>query len=294
MRYAMLSASLVLSFASLPAAAQTIPLSDDQNLAQEAETVPEIVVTAREALTRDEARTFAYEVSAPVNRQIARLSVAACPKAIGFPPHVAARIEARIRAVATQVKAPVVRGGCRGNLIVIGADNGRDMMQAMQKLPSHLIRGLTTRELNRLTALEAPARAWSFTELQNEDGVSPMRTGGNGVPTMEVRRASHISATTQQAIGMAVVVLEWPAMLGKSPTQIADYVAMRTLAITRPVAAHTKAGTILTLFEPNHSPPLAMTTTDLAYLRSLYAQPTTRYVHTQIADIAREVQRASR
>lgn len=294
MRYAKLSASLLFLLASLPAAGQTMPPSDDRNSTKEAETTPEIVVTARNALTRDEARTFAHDVSAPINRQLARLGVAACPKAIGFPAHVAARIEARIRAVATEVKAPVIRGGCRGNLIVIGADNGRDMMQAMQKLPSHLIRGLTTRELNRLTALEAPARAWSFTELQNEDGVTPIRSGGNGVATLEVRRASHISATTQQAIGMAVVVLEWPAMLGKSPTQIADYVAMRTLAITRPVAAQSKAGTILTLFEPNHSPPLAMTTTDLAYLRSLYAQPTTRYVHTQIGDIAREVQRASR
>lgn len=294
MRYATRNVSLALAMAPLPVIAQTVAVPDEKAATLQADAAPEIVVTAREALTRDEARTFAHAVTAPVNRQIARLGVSACPKAIGFPPLVAARIEARIRTIAEQVKAPLVSGSCRGNLIVIGADDGRDMMQAMQKLPSHLIRGLPIRELNRLTSLDAPARAWTFTELENEDGVPPSRPIRMDHTILEVRRASHINATTQQAIGMAVVVLEWPAMLGKSPTQIADYVAMRTLARTRPVSALTKTGTILTLFEPDHVPPLAMTAADFAYLRSLYTQPATRYVHNQIGEIAREVQRTSR
>ncbi len=255
---------------------------------------PEIVVTGRGRVTQEQARAFANGVSAPVAGQLARLGGAACPRAIGFPPDIAAQIEARIRTVAAQAGIALGKADCRGNLILFGVDDGAALVRGLQEVDSPLVRGVPAAELARLTHGTGPARAWSLVELQNEDGVPILTPVGAWRPTLEVRRASHVGPPTRQSIQLSVVVLEWRALLGKTVPQIADYAAMRALARTRPDAAAGTIATILSLFAPGGAPPQSLSAADLAYLRTLYRQSTTLDARRQAHDIARKVAKAGR
>ncbi|MEH3039683.1 MAG: hypothetical protein PGN21_06415 [Sphingomonas paucimobilis] len=286
MRHAGL-APLLFGLVAGGAIAQTPPSSG-------AQTAPDIVVTGRSALTEQEALAFTRSISTRIDRQLARLGVPACPRAIGFPAPIAAEIEARIRVVAAHVKIPVGKPDCRGNLVVIGVDDGAGLVRALQKTRSPLLFGLPSSEVSQLRELVSPARAWSLVELQNEDGVPGLTPVGALWANLEVRRASYIAPPTQQSIQFAVVVVEWPALPGKTTVQIADYVAMRTFARTRPPGGSDKVGTILSLFEPDHVPPPSITRTDLAYLRALYARPGPQYARQQIRDIAQGMKKAGR
>lgn len=92
-----------------------------------------------------------------------------------------------------------------------------------------------------------------------------------------------------------MVVIDWPAMMGKSAIQLADYAAMRTFAKTRPVGGGGRVDTILALFDADSTAPAELSETDLAYLTSLYAMPGTRYApHAARHDFARHAVRRRR
>ena len=102
---------------------------------------------------------------------------------------------------------------------------------------------------------------------------------------MRVYESSTINPSVQQSIVASWVVLETDATFGKSLTQIADYAAMRGLAMVRPAELGTN--TILELFEDGaESPPPALTEFDIAYLTSLYNAPARRWARSQVRHIA--------
>jgi len=286
MRHAVL-ATLLLAASAGRATAQTTPSAD-------AGSAPEIVVTGRGALTTDEALAFTRSISARIDGQLARLGVPACPRVIGFPAPIAAEIEARLRLVATRASIALGKPDCRGNLVLIGVDDGAGLVRALEKSRSPLLFGLPSDEVARLRASVSPARAWSLIELQNEDGVPGLTPVGALWANLEVRRASHIAPPTERSIQFAVVVVEWPALPGKTTVQIADYVAMRVFARTRPASGSAKVDTILSLFEPDGVPPPSLTRTDLAYLRTLYARPGPRHGRQQLREIAQGMEKAGR
>lgn len=286
MRHAAL-ALLLFGMVTGGATAQTPPPSGP-------ESAPDIVVTGRSALTAQEALAFTRSISPRIDGQLARLGVPACPRAIGFPAPIAAEIEARIRVVAAHANIPLGKPDCRGNLVVIGVDDGAGLIRALQKTRSPLLFGLPSSDVAALRALVSPARAWSLVELQNEDGVPGLTPVGALWANLDVRRASYIAPPTRQSIQFAVVVVEWPALPGKTTVQIADYVAMRTFARTRPPAGPDRVGTILSLFERDTVPPPSITRADLAYLRALYARPGPQYARQQLREIAQGVEQAAR
>jgi hypothetical protein len=69
-------------------------------------------------------------------------------------------------------------------------------------------------------------------------------------PVMRGLRFVERQPVDQQTINSAWVVLETEATLGKSLRQIADYAAMRGLAMVRPGMLDGSADRILDLFEP--------------------------------------------
>ena len=286
MRYAVLAALLSAAAPEGATAQVTAPATPSD--------VPEIVVTGRGPLTTDEALAFTRSISSRVDRQLARLGVAACPRAIGFPAPIAAEIEARLRRVASHANIPLGRPDCRGNIVLIGVDDGAGLVKALEKTRSPLLFGLPSDEVAQLRRRVSPARAWSLIELQNEDGVPGLTPVGALWANLEVRRASYIAPPTEQSIQFAVVVVEWSALPGKTTIQIADYVAMRTFARTRPTDGTAKVGTILSLFERDAVPPLSLTRIDLAYLRTLYARRGPRYARQQLREIAQSMEKASR
>ena len=156
-----------------------------------------------------------------------------------------------------------------------------------------LFEGVETSDINHLVTTEAPVRSWTATAVVNEDGQrmgAPTSGDPGDPPTLTVKTASFVNPSSQRIIDASALVIDAAAVPGKTALQIADYVAMRTFARTRPMTGD--ADTILTLFDPAGSrPPPGLTETDADYLRALYATPGNRDGSYQTARIARAVKK---
>lgn len=236
------------------------------------------IVVEHRAIEKKAARDFTRDVTTPVERQLPRFLSRACPKAIGFGPRLGPQIEARMRANVAAAGAPLGAPGCKGTMVVIAADQGGQMVREMRRLGTHLIRGLDSHELDALIASPEPVRSWTLTAPTNERNEVPAASmsndaavqGGRDIPVVEVWESARMRPNLAQGIQMAVVVIDWAAMMGKSPEQIADYATMRTLAKTRAPATG-GVGTILTLFRPGEGGTPEMTGADRALLKGLYS-----------------------
>lgn len=251
------------------------------------------IVVEHRAIDPKAARDFARDVAPPVERQLPRFLSRACPQAIGFGPRLGAQIEARMRANVAAAGAPLAPEGCKGTMVVIAADRGGELVREMRRLGTHLIRGLDAHEVDALISSPEPVRSWTLTAPTNERNEVPAAsmandafiTGGRNIPVVEVWESARMRPNLAQGIQMAVLVIDWPAMMGKSPEQIADYATMRTLAKTRAPASGV-VGTILTLFRPDSGGMPEMTGADRALLKGLYAEQPRQYRTRQTKVIA--------
>lgn len=284
----------------------------------QAESDPSIVVTGQLPLGEEETLDIVRRVARPVDGQLARFQQPVCPQVIGFEAQYEAVVERRIKATAERVGARAGGNGCVANLYVVIVDDGRQFVQALSRQRPIALGGLTRHELDRLASEEGAARAWSSTVLTNSDGAvggTPAQGGrdalaalNNGygpnlgmtsdAKVMRVYEGSTINPSTRQAIASAWVVIETGATFGKTLTQIADYAAMRGLAMVRPAELAASGDTILALFEPGADASVPeLTDFDLAYLKGLYRIQGRRWARQQVrqlADaIARENERAA-
>ena len=290
---------LVLAALAAPALAQS-------------ETDEPIVVTGKLPLTEDETLEVVRRVARPVDGQLARFQEPVCPRVTGFQPQYEAIVAERIKATAEAVGVGAGREGCVTNLYVVIVDDGREFVAEMHRQHPEVFAGLSKRELAALAENEGAARSWSSTALTNSDGAvagtpAPTAGGGNvkwgyqgssvsvgGASVMRVREGSNINPSVQQAIVSAWVVVETGATFGKSLTQIADYAAMRGLAMVRPGELANSADSILALFEPEASAaPPELTQFDRAYLTSLYRVQGRRWARQQVRQMANAMARES-
>lgn len=268
------------------AEAQSVPVPQDER---------GIVVTGQREIPPEVARRFVSDISTTVEGQFARFHDPVCPIVIGLPDQYSVVVADRIRAVAEEAGAQIPsKQKCAPNLIVIVADNADQLVKQMRKKIPGIFAGLRTGELRRAMR-DGPVHVWNTVETQNEDGrtstTSGLDTGSRGAPTMQVRSVSLINASTQQAVVQSVVVLDDDALIDKSLNQIAEYVAMRTLAGARPPSQPAGADTILALFDAGAVAPPGMTSVDRSYLEGLYrTRPLGRAIE-QKSVIARQITR---
>ena len=262
-----------------------------------------IVVTGSRPMTEDETLEAVRRVARPVDGQLARFNERICPLVMGFDAPYEKIVANRIKATAARIGAAMGGEGCVPNLNVVIVDDGRQFVRELLRQYPGALGGVSRREYRELTEGEGAARSWSATMLTNSAGKSAGSTttnGGGGTATsgyqgssvsfnaanvMRVYESSTINPSVQQSIVASWVVLETDATFGKSLTQIADYAAMRGLAMVRPAELGTN--TILELFEDGaESPPPALTEFDIAYLTSLYNAPARRWARSQVRHIA--------
>lgn len=253
----------------------------------------DIVVTGRKGVEARDALAFARSASAPIDGQLAKFNIAVCPMAIGFPAAMGAQIVSRMRDVATAAGAKLEKPGCKGNMVVVAAKDGLEMVREMRRLHTPLIDGLGPHDFNAVVATQGPVRSWCLTRVENAFGDPAVNSGDGSARTMEVYSGSNINPPTQQSIGLAVVVIEWSAMEGKTTIQIADYAAMRTLAKTNPAKAGGVVQTSLALFDAGAKAPPELSAADLAYLQGLYTLPGARRADFQVGQISNGVKKAS-
>jgi hypothetical protein len=273
---------------------------------------PTIVVTGKQPLTEEQTLEVVRRSARTVDGQLARFYAPVCPRVTGFDTPYERIVAERIKAIARAVGARAGGEGCVTNFQVVIVDDGREFVDLLWREHPEAFAGLTRREVRRLASEEGTARAWTVTILTNSGGAtasnpSPSAGGGTvkgqggasitfdgSANVMRTYDASNINPSVQQSMGTSWVVIETGATFGKSLTQIADYAAMRGLAMVRPAELAGSTDTILALFEPaSESAPPELTEFDRAYLKGLYRAQGRRWARQQVRQMADVISRES-
>jgi hypothetical protein len=236
---------------------------------------------------------------------LAQFQTPLCPGVVGMPSEYAAMMVARIRAIAQSAKVRVDHDRCKANLLVIFVPDGQAALQNMRHKgpwlfapvePADLSDLAADPDLRELAAEPGPVHVWVSTETRGRLGEILSGRGDGGEPAMlkTANAQSHIYLPARQDIVASVIVIDIPALNGLHVRQIADYVAMRGLAQTRPPGQRGKVGTILSLFDKGAIPPDEMTSFDLAYLRAVYGQIPNIPGSAKITQVAYEVKKAAK
>jgi hypothetical protein len=196
--------------------------------------------------------------------------------------------------VAREAEVPLAKEGCSPNILVFIAEDADALTDGLRRKYPQIFQGLGTTELKRALH-DGPVHVWNTTEVRNEDGQSASSAGGmkGSAPTLTVKTATFMGLPTQQVTLQSIMVMDADALLGKTLNQIADYIALRTLAGARPPQATLASDTILTLFDAETAPP-GLTLIDTAFLHGLYDSRATARATMQMGAIASRIQRDSR
>ncbi|MEP9360673.1 hypothetical protein [Sphingomonas sp. KR3-1] len=258
-----LLSALALLLAASPALAQTRPPEkpqDDSNI---------VVVGAREVPPAT-AKRFVRQISSSVDGQLARFAEPVCPLVAGLGPDAARAIEARLRAVARDAGAKVGEPGCHPNIALMVAHDADNFVKALRTRFPGFFGNLNTADL-RKALREGPVHAWSTIEVRDELG-NGADSDDDGIQYVGVSQASRITLPTRQVTVKSIVVIDDKAVVGKSVVQIADYVAMRTLAGARPPKDGSNVDSIITLFDKGSTfTDPELTALDQGFLQGLYA-----------------------
>ena len=271
---------------------------------------PTIVVTGKSLRTEEQTRETIRRATRTVDGQLARFLEPVCPRVTGFETQYERTVAERIKQVAEAIGARAGGEGCVANFYVVIVDDGREFVAELERQHPEALEGLSRREWDRLSGDEGIARSWNATAMTNSAGAvagrpSPSAGGGSvktgfagssvsfgDVNVMRAYESSNINPSVQQAIMSAWVVIETGATFGKSLTQIADYAAMRGLAMVRPAELASSEDTILALFEPGSpAEPARLTEFDQAYLKSLYRVQGRRWARQQVRQMADAITR---
>ena len=271
---------------------------------------PTIVVTGKSLRTEEQTRETIRRATRTVDGKLARFIEPVCPRVTGFETQYERTVAERIKQVAEAIGARAGGEGCVANFYVVIVDDGREFVAELERQHPEALEGLSRREWDRLSGDEGIARSWNATAMTNSAGAvagrpSPSAGGGSvktgfagssvicgDVNVMRAYESSNINPSVQQAIMSAWVVIETGATFGKSLTQIADYAAMRGLAMVRPAELASSEDTILALFEPGSpAEPARLTEFDQAYLKSLYRVQGRRWARQQVRQMADAITR---
>jgi hypothetical protein len=188
----------------------------------------------------------------------------------------------RILLDAKQAGVPLAGDNCKPNILVLFADDGRAELGEIRKRQAWLFGDLPPSEISRIINEPGPVHVWTASEIRSTEG--ERIHGGKLVISV----SSFIMLPVRRDLLFSVMMIDRQAVAGRSLMQIADYAAMRTLAMTRPRGV-TGQDTILSLFDPNSAPPPEMTRFDRGYLRGLYAGPGNLPSNMKLSQIAHRV-----
>lgn len=274
-----------------PAWTQDAPSAGD---AEEATQLGEIIVTGRRL--EDAVQAYVESLSAPARmRGLARWSGEICPDVVNLEAVAASEVTGRITDVATAVGLTIGAEGCEPNLVVIGAEDGRVLADAMvDRFRRQFFRFASTSSNRGTQALEAfrsttaPVRWWHVSlpvhavtgepmvRLPGERPVSPpcySRATGTADLTVAGLGGSRTGATcnavTDRIIGLWIVV-DVNAAEGLSWAQLSDYLAFVAMAQVEPDGDLSAFDTVLNLFDDPKGV-TGITAWDETYLTALYA-----------------------
>lgn len=276
---AVLSASPVAAQDPAPAAAdEPIRLED-------------VIVSARRL--EDAAEAFVDEVAAPIpRRRLARWHEGVCVGVVNLEPGVAHFIADRVSDVAREVGLRAHEPECNPSILIVATKDASNFTRAFVEQRPAIFRpggaGMSrgTAALESFITTDRAVRWWSVSQTTDPDtGAPAVRMPGefnqwrpsldgsdsvmNYAPNTSTRTTSRLSAQYREDLKRIFVIVDVDRLNGASLTQLADYVAMVSLAQINPDAQPGQYETILNLFEnPEFAP--GLTGWDKAYLAGLY------------------------
>lgn len=249
-----------------------------------------IIVTGRPLPPKAEIRSLARAIAPPEfsGEPMPRFNDSVCFGSGGLDRPILKAIGDRLAEDAELAGLRLAGDGCKPNVIVLFVDNVGSEVAALVRRKWWVFGDRSPSEIRTIVNEKGPVRAWSNSETRSRDGD---RIDSHGV--LRVPIASRIVTPVRRDVLASLVLVERAAVLGKSPRQIGDYVAMRSLAGVRPQRV-TREATILTLFDPGTtSPAFEMTRFDRGYLRGLYSGAPNTLASTTQSKIVREIVEAN-
>ncbi|HYC74579.1 hypothetical protein [Brevundimonas sp.] len=262
-------------------------------------------------------REFVTEVAEPNRRRgLARWDGPICIGVANLRAEPAQYIVDRVSAVAEDIGLNPGEPGCAPNVIIIASDQPsalagqltRERRRAFRMGGTGMDRGGDA--LETFIASSAPVRWWQLSmPVNSENGMRAVRLPGDcnnscdmeaGLvgtpedygPTINVFSASRLSTQIVDQLFRTIVILDVNQIDGVPANQLADYVAMVTLAQIDPEADTSGYASILNLFETPDAAP-GLTDWDLAYLGGLYdAERTRKNLRAGRMEIADTIHRA--
>jgi hypothetical protein len=234
---------------------------------------------------------------ARIGGQLARFDDEVCPAAAGLPAHQNEAIVERMRAVAKAAGIAVASGKCEPNAIVFVVDDKKAFMAALRdKYPAYFSTALSDRM--PMPREDGPAVAWHVESILDENGLKPpiVRNPETGAEFFAVSSMSsgRVKPMSRPHFVAGILVIEVRALAGLTPTQLADYAAMRIYGRTEPKrVSKGSASSILSIIDApmDSAVPITMTEWDLTFLKALYRSEPLQKATQQRADIGREFRR---
>ncbi|WP_138983929.1 hypothetical protein [Sphingomonas elodea] len=256
---------------------------------QPAPTGDPIIVTGRPLPSKEEIRALARDVTPPStsSEPLARFHDSVCFGSVGLDRDTLIGIGDRLAADAELAGLKLAGEGCKPNVVILFVDGVAAEVDKLVRRKWWVFGDRLPSEIRTIVEERGPVRAWSNSEVRSSDGD---RVDAQGF--LKVTTASRIVASTRRDTLASVVLIERSAIVGKTISQIADYVAMRALAGARPHRAGGRE-TILALFDgaTERTPP-ELTSFDRGYLRGLYTGPANDFAGTSQSKIVRAILKA--
>ena len=190
--------------------------------------------------------------------------------------------------------------GCEPNLRIVFSPDARELASSMVEDSPRMFRpfggeGGTTQGLAALEQFktsEAPVRWWQITMVVDETGRAAIDLpGADARPMRGV--ASRITSTISDAIWNSLIIVDAGKVQDVTWPQLADYLAMVSLAQVDPNALPADYDSILNLFNVE-TPPRGMKDMDRTYLRALYEMDTMLLPDTQRGILSNKMVREQR
>lgn len=297
--------ALALSASAPPAqsAQSAAPAPEDQAVRLE-----DIQVSGRRL--DDLIQSFVSEVAAPNRgRGIARWDRSVCVGAVNLRREAAQYLVDRVSTVAEDLGLNAGDPGCTPNLLIVATADGdafaRELVErrrrALRMGGSGMDRGAAA--LRDFQETSRPVRWWQVSmPVDSETGQRAVRIPGecadacsgpmDYAPTINVFAASRLTTQIVDNIFRAIIVVDVSKTGAVNSVQLADYIAMVSLAQIDPTADTSAYASILNVFNDPSSAPY-LTEWDKAYLDGLYgAQRTRQNVRAGKSEIQSSIRRA--
>jgi hypothetical protein len=231
-------------------------------------------------------RTFVENVADPVpGRYLSRWTDPVCVGVVNLDVRVAQDVADRISDIAEEMGLKVANQGCKPNINIIATNNPRQLATefvARRKrdlMPNISGASQKRRALETFQTSDAAIRWWYLNEIRTETGMRAGRVMGDAVsdrgfagePIFIESLASRLWRAESDEFVQAYVIIDPTKLTHLNSLQLADYLAVVTLAQISPEADTSTYDSILNVIADADAAP-SMTNWDRAYLTGLYSQ----------------------